>query len=128
MPNALDRMDHQSAESLREDRAISAQEAEVVTWMLFHASVAGSLAHLGPTVTTLRVVGRCPCGCPSIDFEVNGQTLPAQPIADATGQTADGTDVGVILWGRKDAITGLEFYERDGAIRALPPVATLQAW
>jgi hypothetical protein len=125
---ALDRMEQHPAERLKEDRSISVDEAEVVRWLLVHAPVGGALAHLVPTVKTLRVVGRCSCGCPSVDFEVDGQTLPAQPIADATGQTADGTDVGVILWGRTDVITGLECYERGRAIKALPLVATLQAW
>ena len=120
-------MNHQSAETLKEDRAISADEAAVVTWMLLHASVAGPLGHFEPTVKTLRVVGACSCGCPSVDFEVNGQTPPARPIADATGQTAEGTEAGVILWGHEDAITGLEFYERGAAIKALPLVRTLRA-
>jgi len=121
-------MNHRSAETLKEDRAISTDEAAVVTWMLLHASVAGPLAHFKPTVNTLQVVGRCSCGCPSVDFEVNGRTPPARPIADATGQTAEGTEVGVILWGREDTITGLEFYERGAAIRAMPLVRTLRAW
>jgi hypothetical protein len=124
----LDCMNHQRAETLKEDRAISTDEAEIVTWMLVHASVAGPLRHSEPVVNSLRVVGSCPCGCPSVDFQVDGQTAPARPIADATGQTAEGSDVGVILWGRGDAITGLEFYELGAAVRALPLVRTLRAW
>lgn len=99
-----------------------------MTWLLLHASVVGSLAHLEPAVRALRVVARCSCGCPSVDFEVDGQTRPAQPIADATGRTADGTELGVMLWGRADSITGLECYEMDRPCRSLPLVTTLQAW
>jgi hypothetical protein len=121
-------MEQQRSITLKEDRPISADEADVVVWMLAHASVVGSLAHLGPTVKTLRVVGRCSCGCPSVDFQVNGQTPPAQPIADATGHTTDGTEVGVILWGHQDSITGLEMYEFGQVVRSLPLVASLRAW
>jgi hypothetical protein len=95
---------------------------------VLHASVAGSLDHLASGVRALRVVGRCSCGCPSVDFEIDGQSLPAQPIADATGKLVDGTEVGVTVWGRTDVITGLEFYEMGGVVRSLPPVTTLRAW
>jgi hypothetical protein len=121
-------MDHKQITTLNEDRPISTDEMEVVTWLLLHASVTGSLEHLSKTVQVLRVVGRCQCGCPSVDFEIDGQTLPSQPIADATGTLADGTEVGVSLWGRTDAITGLEFYEMGGPIRSLPIISTLRAW
>jgi hypothetical protein len=100
----------------------------VVTWMLVHAPVAGSLAHLVASPRSLRVVGRCSCGCPSVDFEANGQTLPYQPIADGTGQTRDGLELGVTLWGRADAVTGLELYESEGFVTSLPVVSTLRAW
>jgi len=81
-------MDKQPAATLEEDRPISTDEAAIVTWMLLHASVAGSLDHLASSVPLLRVVGRCACGCGSVDFEVNGQTLPFHPIVDATGQNS----------------------------------------
>ena len=125
--NALGRMEHPRITTLEDDRPISSHEAEVVTWMLLHASVVGSLAGLVETVKTLRVVGRCSCGCPSVDFVVNGQTVPSQPIADATAQTANGAEVGVILWGRTDAITGLELYEMAAPVTSLPLAHTLKA-
>jgi hypothetical protein len=120
-------MKHYQITTLKEDRPISKAETEIVTWMLLHASVAGSLEHLSAAVPNLRVVGRCPCGCPSVDFEDGGQALPAKPIADGTGKLADGTEVGVILWGRTDAITGLEFYELGSTATSLPVIGTLKA-
>ena len=112
--------------TLKEDRSLSVHELEIVAWMLAHAS--RSLQHLADTTRTLRVVARCSCGCPSVDFEINGQALPNEPLVEATGQTADGIEVGVILWGRRDAVTGLEFYERDRPFISLPPVTTLRAY
>ena len=125
---ALGRMEHKRSETLKDARPISTDEIEIITWMILHASVAGSLEHLKDSLTALRVVGRCSCGCPSVDFAPDGQTLPAQPIANATGEMADGTEVGVILWGQADAITGLEFYEMGGAVEALPLATTLRTW
>jgi hypothetical protein len=121
-------MDALRANTLKEDRPISTDEAAIVSWMILHASVAGSLGHLASSVPALRVVGRCSCGCGSVDFEVDGQTLPFQPIADGTGQNSDGLEIGVVLWGRHDLITGLEFYDMTGATASLPLVSTLQAW
>ena len=115
-----------SSGTLKEDRPLSAHEIEIVTWMLAHAS--GPLEHLANTTSSLRVVGRCACGCPSVNFEIGGQALPNAPLADATGQTADGIEVGVILWGRPDAVTGLEFYEMDRPIRSLPLTTTLKLY
>jgi hypothetical protein len=118
-------MSHTSCTTVKEDRSLSAHEIEIVTWMLAHAS--RSLEHLASRTRILRVVGRCSCGCPSVDFEVEGQALPNGPLAEARGRTADGTEVGLILWGRPDAVTGLEFYELDRPIRSLPAVATLRS-
>jgi len=116
---------HSPVTTLKQDRSLSAHEIEIVTWMLAHASE--SLGHLANTTKTLRVGGRCSCGCPSVDFEIGGQNLPNQPLVEASGQTTDGIDVGLVLWGRADAVTGLEFYEMDRPIRSLPVVETLRS-
>lgn len=112
--------------TLEEDRPISPAEAEIVVWLLAHASVAGPLAHLEPTVPALRVVGRCSCGCPSIDF-VRGRVASGL-LADATGRSANGVEMGVILWGQPGAITGLELYELGRPVRSLPEVSSLRPW
>jgi hypothetical protein len=80
-------------------------------------------------VATLRVVGRCGCGCPSVDFEADGQRPPAYPIAEGTGTTADGREVEIMLWGRADAITGLEICESGPkASGRLPTLESLRSW
>src|SRR5205085_4232539 len=58
--------------TLEEDRPI-AEEAEVVAWMIAHASVGGSLAHLEPKVKPLRVVGRCSCGSRVLTFNLTAK-------------------------------------------------------
>jgi hypothetical protein len=114
--------------TIPDDRPISDAEVELVAWLLSQASTAGDLSELLPSVPTLRVVGRCSCGCPSVDFAVNGQGAGAAPIADSRGKTAEGVEVGVILWGRDGAVTGLELYEFDQPVRSLPQTATLSPW
>jgi hypothetical protein len=58
----------------------------------------------------LRAIGQCGCGCDSVDFVPHDPAHMSHPIADGMGKTPAGGDVGVIVWGRPDAITGLEIY------------------
>jgi hypothetical protein len=111
-----------------EDRPISPSEAAIVRWMVLNAPVRGSTAHLETGIADLRVVGRCSCGCPSVDFASHGQAPPARPIADAIGRTEDGGEVGVILWGRENAITGLEIYQFAARVAGLPLLQSMRRW
>ena len=89
----------------------------------------GTLTHLSPLVAGLRVVAACDCGCPGVDFAKDGQAAPRRPIADARGVSPEGIAVGVILWGEKDAITGLEVYGEAGEPAfSLPAVDKLKTW
>jgi hypothetical protein len=116
------------AVTIPQNRPASADEVEIALWMLQNASRAGDLSDLEPSLAGLRVVGRCSCGCPSVDFVVGGQDLTASPVADAHGTTADGAGVGVILWEREGRVSALEVYEVEGPARALPLVESLIAW
>ena len=110
-------------------RALTTQEIAVVTWLLENASVMGSLQHLLTGIDQLHVVDRCECGCASVDFEIGGQSGRSHRIADAIAETPAGLKCGVILWGRADAVTGLEVYDLDpGSSSELPPLATLRPW
>jgi hypothetical protein len=62
------------------------------------------------TLEHLRAIGQCGCGCDSVDFVPHDPARMSRPIADGMGTTPGGGDVGVIVWGRPDAITGLEIY------------------
>lgn len=93
------------------DRAITTEEMAVVRTTLERAPVSPEHAALATTLDRLRAVDRCSCGCDSVDFEADGAVRPAKPIGDAIGTTAAGGVVGVIVWGRDDAVTGLEIYD-----------------
>ena len=92
-------------------RAIRDDEAEVIRAALEMAPV----AHVGEAaiaaISGLRVIGRCECGCASVNFDSSESGQRAKPIADGTAKTLRGGDVGIIVWGCADAITGLEIYD-----------------
>jgi hypothetical protein len=62
-------------------------------------------------VPDLKVVARCECGCASVDFDAPTSDERSGIVADATGRTPKGGQVGIIVWGRSDAITALEIYD-----------------
>jgi len=91
-----------------EDRPISPDEAALVAWLLSHGSLEGDLSALQISVNGLRVVARCTCGCPSVDFVSGGQRDPAIPVAEGFGVTASGDVVAATLWQLGEVVSGLE--------------------
>ena len=115
--------------TVEEDRPISEDEAVLVKWLLVNAPTENPIKESPPNVGELRVVARCQCGCASVDFERDGQAGRSRPIAEAVGKTAEDLSVGLILWGRDDAVTGLEVYELDaGSAGSLPSLESLRPW
>ncbi len=107
------------------ERPISEQEADIINWMLRYSAPSGRLLDLAKCVPNLHVVDRCDCGCPTVTFE---KTEDLHPIADALGKTPGGS-VGLILWGRDDAICGLEVYSMEDTTNCtLPTVDNLLPW
>jgi hypothetical protein len=115
--------------SLSVDRQISDREIEVVTWLLKNGSTGRPLQARLEGVARLRIVGRCQCGCASVDFEKDGPSAQAHPIAEAVSVAPAGPKCGLILWGSDDVISGLEIYDFDeGTNTELPSVETLRRW
>jgi hypothetical protein len=94
-----------------EHRGINQGEAEIIQAALECASRAPLDETVRATIPNLEVVARCECGCASVDFDAPTSEQRSSVIADATGHTPRGGQVGVIVWGRSDAITGLEIYD-----------------
>jgi hypothetical protein len=83
---------------------------------------------LASQVAELRVSGRCDCGCPSVDFLVEGLSSTASIVAEAEGVSQSGAEVGVLLWARAGRLSGLEVYEYgDQSNATLPRPADLHA-
>jgi hypothetical protein len=112
-----------------ERRRIHQSEAEVIGAALAGASVAPLDETAKSAIPNLHVVARCECGCASVDFDAaSGQRSTL--VAHGTGQTPSGGQVGVIVWGRCDAITGLEIYDlgagEDDLV--LPVPTSVMSW
>ncbi len=107
-------------------RSASQAERDLVQWLLEHAALEDGSRTLLSSVDGLQVVDACDCGCPSVDFVREGQGAGAQILADAIGTHSDGLPLGVLLWGRDGAISGLEVFGYDGGTWfPLPPTDRL---
>jgi hypothetical protein len=93
------------------NRPITPEEVAVIRATLERAPVSPQFASLAAGLGSLRAVNRCQCGCDSVDFVEEDPAHRSKPIADGIGTTAAGGTVGVIVWGRADAVTGLEVYD-----------------
>ena len=94
-----------------ETRSINQQEIAVIEKALERARVVDFEEGVLTTLTSLKVVDRCNCGCASVDFVPSGQAPPYGPIADAVAITQAGGTVGIIVWGSANEVTGLEVYD-----------------
>ena len=92
------------------DRPITMEELEVIRMTLEHAAASAEFRKLAANAARLHVVGKCDCGCDSVDF-IEQSKVKSKPIADGIGCTARGGKVGVIVWGTSEMITGLEVYD-----------------
>ncbi len=102
------------AEPNRARRPLEPNEQEVIE-VLLGAAQSGTLRYIGQ-LERLEVVGTCGCGCSSINLELPSGLREGspEPLVLADGEAADGTPVGVILWARGGALSGLEVHSWDG--------------
>ncbi len=89
-------------------RPLTQQERDLVRWLIEHAHK--NAADLLPQVDRLSVASRCTCGCPTIDFALDGEPVVQkgeQLISDWDAEV-DGMPVYVQLWMRHGRISSLE--------------------
>jgi hypothetical protein len=95
-----------------ERRPLTEKERKLLQWLLAHGSP-DAKAYLSQ-IANVNVVGKCTCGCPTIDFALGDceqrKTAPSIILADFVGKTAEGIEVGVILHAREGEISELEVY------------------
>ena len=94
-----------------ERRSIKQMEDDVIRATLDRAKVRNIDPDAVASLTSLNVISRCECGCASVDFEEHRSTHRSKPIGDGIGKTERGGQVGIIVWGYQDAITGIEINE-----------------
>jgi hypothetical protein len=101
------------------ERPLSAEEVALVTWLLEHGEP--EACAFVDQVARARVVGRCPCGCASVDFAIDGQRPPGtglHTLSDYQWRGPDGELFGVFVFARAGLLLGLEVWSIDG--RATP--------
>ena len=107
------------------ERAITADEAAVVRWLLDHAPVGDVTAYRLQPAEELQVVGGCDC-CSSLEFRANAWG-GAGIIADAWAVYSDGHRDDLILWGRDGESVLLEVVDyQPEASRRFPQLSNLR--
>jgi hypothetical protein len=84
------------------------EERRFVKWLIANGS--GDTREYARQISQLRVVSRCLCGCPSVDFAIGdySQFGPSEPIVRAEGRSPNGIPVWVMLHSRRGEIAELE--------------------
>jgi len=110
------------------NRELTREERYLVRWMLEHGT-ADAPQYL-PQLERVQVLPvRCPCGCASIDFSVDGQPKPTgglHPLADFVFGTGDDLS-GIFVFEQSGVLAGLEVYGLVGdAPKTLPSPESLR--
>ena len=111
--------------SLMSVRPISEAEAAVVERALAVAATDESAPALSRSVRALQVVGRCDCGCASVDFCRPAPGEIAHMVADAVAKAPNGEGLGLIIWALNGHLSGLEVYSYSDNPASLPVVASI---
>jgi hypothetical protein len=112
-----------------EHKELSPDERTLLVWLIEHGT--SDALEYAAQIEQARVVGRCRCGCPTIDLGIAGakeRTVGGSKIlADFVGETLEGFRVGVLLHAREGKLSELEVYslDREG-IFSLPTIESLK--
>jgi hypothetical protein len=106
-------------------RPISEAEVRVVERALAVAATHPSASDLIGQVRSLQVVGRCGCGCASVDFQIPARGQIASIVADAIAKAPDGEQLGLIVWALDSELSGLEVYSYSDSPAPLPVINSI---
>jgi hypothetical protein len=103
-------MQQEGAKTIPVDRPLSDDERCLLMWLLEHGAP-GATGYLSQ-IPSVRVIGQCSCGCPTLDLAVAGKhgTGGSTIVADFCGTTSEGAFVGVMVHVREDLVSELEAY------------------
>ena len=95
-----------------EPRPLTQEDQTLLEWLIANGSPHGN--QYVSQIAEVSLVGRCTCGCPTIDLALGGRkqkkTAPSEILADFVGRTPEGIEVGVVLHAREGEISELEVY------------------
>lgn len=77
-------------------------------------------------IDSLQVVGKCQCGCASVGFRHLKPDNIAKVVADASGETAVGEQVGVLVFARDGCFVGLKAFGYSDQPASLPGASTVR--
>lgn len=101
-------------------RAISSHEEAVLRQVLTACPTQEIPASVLHSLTELKVVNRCGCGCDTVEFEgIDWKDAP-EVLGEGLGVTPGGRTVGVLAFGSPERILCLEVYSLDDEIAKLP--------
>lgn len=106
-------------------RAISGVEAAVIQRALETSATDPSALELTSQISQLRVVGRCGCGCASVEFRQPADGEKAVIVADAEASTHSGEKIGLFVWALDGRLSGLEVYSYSETPAPLPDPETI---
>lgn len=107
-------------------RAITPEEIAVLRRAVQVGSITGADVPSLEGVESLQVVGRCACGCASVDFQhLRPGQLPSL-VADASGETPTGECVGVLVFASEGIFAGLEIVSYSDTPAPLPAPSTVR--
>lgn len=120
---------------IAENRDLTAQEKELVQWLLQHGNA--DAQQFLSQLTHARVHSRCPCGCASIDFAIAGQrpkTFTMRVLSDFLWKDQNDHLFGAFVFEQDGLLAGLDLWSVDGqstpstlpSIEALIPYGTPQ--
>ena len=109
-------------------RAISADERAVLERALQRAPA--KCTHMPPLdqLDSLQVVGKCDCGCASVDFQHLKPGEIAEVVADAIGETRSGETVDVIVFALGGNLVALEIVGYSDIPATLPVPSSVRGW
>jgi hypothetical protein len=115
--------------SVPETRDLTAKEYELLK-LLLENGTSETLHYLSQLQET-TVVGRCSCGCPTLDLAVAGKAAslgsPTTLLAEAGGISPEGVHFAITLHAREGLLSELEVYSIYGeGTFTLPDVASIE--
>jgi|SRR5471030_1180862 len=100
------------------NRALTSDEQRLARWMIEHGN-AEAPAFLQQLDLAEVTSWKCPCGCASINFQIQGQPLPP-PGVNILGDylVGEGDEVsGAFIFESGGLLSGIEFYSLGGDAR-----------
>jgi len=105
--------------------SIAPIQAAVISTLLIRAPIGESCEASSCDIASLKIVGKCPCGCDSLFFTGIDEAVDQFRLADGLGYTEDGEEIGMILWASGSRIVHLELFNYSETPARLPPFASI---